>query len=449
MAAYDWLRSAAARRPTTVAVGDREDSLTFAELDHRASETARRLLGDGVEPGTSALLELGEGLGKVVQIHALIRLGVTVTPIETGLPAGERERAIEAAGPDHSLGPEDGLAGPAGPDLPAAEWGESQVVCRILTGGSTGAPKAIALTRANHFMSAVGSALNLGVTPDDRWLCSVSLSHVSGFAILIRSAIYGTGFLIEDRFDPASVRDSIASGGVNALSLVPTMLSRVLADGPVPGALRFALVGGGPVPVELIEGAIRAGLPVVPTYGLTEACSQVATSTPEGARRLPSSAGLPLPATEVRTVEGEIEVRGPTVSPDAANDDGWLATGDLGRLDEDGHLFVEGRKDRLILTGGEKVQPVEVEAALLSHPAVAGAAVLAVPDREWQQAVVAVVVASPGERPDEEQLREFCRSMLPGFKVPKRIVLRDRIPVNRAGKTDYAALSDLLAGSSE
>ena len=445
MTPHDWLRTAAVRNPSALAVGDGQNSLTFAQLDQRTSETAGRLLGQGVEPGSSALLELGEGIGKAVQIHALIRLGVAFTPVECDLSAAEREKAIEAARADHLLGPGDGLSGQAGAPLPAGGDDDSRVLCRILTGGSTGMPKAISLTRGNHFMSAVGSALNLGLATDDRWLCPVSLSHVSGLTILIRSAIYGTGFLLLDRFSPEAVAESVRREGATATSLVPTMLARLLAERPVPAGLRFALIGGGPVPGDLISEAIRAGVPAVPTYGLTEACSQVATATPAGALCLPASAGLPLPVTDVRIVDGEIEARGPTVSPDAVSDDGWLRTGDLGRLDEEGHLFVEGRRDRLILSGGEKVQPSEVEAALRAHPGVAEAFVLGIPDPEWQQAVAAVVVPVAGAAPGEGELGQHCRSLLSGFKVPKRIVVTDRIPVNRAGKPDQGGLAELLA----
>jgi O-succinylbenzoic acid--CoA ligase len=444
---HDWLRRAALRSPDAIAVSDGRVAMSFATLDQRASEVAGRLLGQGIEPGSSALLNLGEGLEKVIQIHALIRLGVSITPVEGDLPADGIEQSIEASRPDHRLGPGDGMGGGEGPSLDRAAEGASPVLCRILTGGSTGKPKAVALTRENHLMSAAGSALNLGLRSDDLWLCPLSLAHVSGLTILIRSVIYGTGFVLADRFSTESVVDSIADQGVNAISLVPTMLARLLEAGPVPSGLRFALIGGGPVPADLIREAHRAGLPAVPTYGLTEACSQVATSNPAEAAREPAAAGPALPLTEVRVVDGEIEVSGPTLSPEAVSEDGWLRTGDLGRLDEDGRLFVEGRLDRLILSGGEKVHPAEVEAALLGHPAVAEAFVLGVPDPEWQQAVVAVIVPVPGSEPAGEEVRDACRSVLPGFKLPKRIVFTDRIPLTSAGKPDPEALRELVDGT--
>jgi O-succinylbenzoic acid--CoA ligase len=440
MRAADWLRRAARANPETVAVDDGQYSLSFAELDLRVSEVAGRLAAQGIEPGTGALLPLGEGLGKVVQIHALIRLGVTVIPVEQGLPAGEMERIREATAPDHVLEPEEGLGG-SGVEPKAFEQPEGgNPVCRILTGGSTGPPTAVGLTAENHFASAVGSALNLGLERTDRWLCAVPLSHVSGFTIVMRGAIYGTGIRLADRFTPDLLARASQEDGVNTASLVPTMLARIIESGSIPDGLRFVLLGGAPVPAEMVIEASGAGIPVAPTYGLTEACSQVATAAPGIALERPDSAGLPLPGTEVTIEEGEILVRGPTVARDSVSPDGWLRTGDLGRMDEDGFLYVEGRKDRAIFSGGEKVDPDHVEAVLAAHPDVAEAAVFGVPDAEWQEAVVAAVVPADGSKPQEDALIETCGDSLARFKVPKRILVVASIPTTKAGKRDTAAL---------
>lgn len=447
MKAADWLRRAALVNPEVVAVDDGREALSFAELDGRTSEVAARLADQGVGSGSSAVLILGEGLEKVVQIHALIRIGVTVTPVERNLPGPEMTRVLATIEPDHVLGPEDGLTGPVVERGVRPDPGTSDPLCRIMTGGSTGTPKAIGLTAANHFTSAVGSAVNLGLESEDRWLCAVPLSHVSGFTILIRSAIYGTGFFLADRFTPELLAGACRDRAVNTASLVPTMLGRILDGGHIPEGLRFALIGGGPVPPDLVLEASAAGIPVVPTYGLTEACSQVATSTPRLALRQPGSAGPALPGAELRIEAGEILVRGPMVSHDAASPDGWLRTGDLGRVDDEGLLFVEGRTDRAILSGGEKVDPVEVESVLASHPEVAEVVVFGAPDPEWQQAVVAAVVPADGCRPSEERLIESCGQELAGFKVPKRVVLMASIPLTGAGKPDLEAMISRVTGS--
>ena len=292
----------------------------------------------------------------------------------------------------------------------------------IFTSGTTGEPKAVALTAANHEASAIASAWNLGVAPDDRWLCCLPLWHVGGLAVLIRSAVYGTTAILHDGFDAERVRAEIESGSATVVSLVGTMLHRLvdagLSEWP---ALRVALVGGGPVPAPLVEWAARTGFPLVQTYGMTETASQVVTG------------GRPLLGVDLRISEGgEILVRGPMVAPGAAGADGWLHTGDRGRLDSDGALVVEGRLDDMIVTGGENVAAAEVEDALLAHPAVADAGVVGRPDPEWGEAIVAHVVLR--EPAGDEELREHCRARLAPFKVPKELVRHDQLPRNAAGK---------------
>jgi O-succinylbenzoic acid--CoA ligase len=250
----------------------------------------------------------------------------------------------------------------------------------------------------------------------------------------MRSALYRTGLVLE-RFDPEPVGKRLASDPVTIISLVPTMLSRLLDAGADLGPLRCLLLGGGPAPQALVDRALEAGAAVTPTYGLTEAASQVATMSPGETARRPGSVGPPILTTEVRIDEdGVICVRGPSVAPGVADEEGWLRTNDVGRVDEDGYLYVHGRADEVIITGGENVSPEEVEAVLLEHPAVADAGVAASEDPEWQQAVVASVVLADGGDATEAELRDFCRRRLAGFKVPKTIKLVSELPRNAQGK---------------
>ena len=194
------------------------------------------------------------------------------------------------------------------------------------------------------------------------------------------------------------------------------------------------------------------------TYGMTETTSQVATAPPEFVRRKPGSAGPPLDGVELRVEapdgeEGEILVRGPVVAAGVlgegplTDEGGWLATGDLGRLDDDGHLWVTGRRSERIVTGGVNVDPVEVEAVLADHPGVAEAAVVGLPDPEWGERVTAAVVATEGAAPDEELLRRWLRERLAGPKVPKTVVVVAALPRNATGKVDRVALRPILRSS--
>ncbi|MFN2616528.1 MAG: AMP-binding protein, partial [Thermoleophilaceae bacterium] len=271
-------------------------------------------------------------------------------------------------------------------------------------------------------------AQNLGVDPADRWLCPLPLHHVGGLAVLLRSAIYATTALVHERFDAGGAKDCLEAGEATLASLVPTMLARLREDG-LAGAprLRAILLGGGPAPRELVDWAEAAGLPVRLTYGMTETASQVATADP-GER-----AGTPLPGVELRIgPRGEILVRGPMVAPGAPSGDGWLHTGDRGRLDEAGKLHVDGRLGNVIVTGGENVAAEEVEEALLAHPAVDDAAVVGLPDPEWGEAVSAFVVL--GRPASADELIAWCRERLAPHKLPKRVEQVPGLPRSPAGK---------------
>jgi len=313
-------------------------------------------------------------------------------------------------------------------------------VCAVIhTSGTTSAPRPVQLTYGNFLWSALGSGVALGVDPDERWLCTLPLAHVGGLSILMRSAIFAATVVIQERFETESALVALREQRITLVSLVATTLARLLDAGlREPLALRWALTGGGPIPKALVERAREAGVPVAPTYGLTEACSQVSTNGP------------PLFCTRVRIDpgSGEILVAGPTVAPAAAAADGWLHTGDLGRLDADGFLSVVGRAAETIVSGGENVAPSEVEAVLESHPDVLEAAVVGREDERWGEAVSAIVVlraesappgrglpASPPAGVVEAELRAHCAQRLAPFKVPKSVALRTTpLPRTRSGK---------------
>ena len=326
-------------------------------------------------------------------------------------------------------------------DLPLlGEHDMDAICCHILTSGSTGTPRPVGLSYGNFLWSAVGSAFNIGVEPEDRWLCCVPLSHVAGLSIVMRSVIYGTTAVLHDGFEVDRVAASLEEDRISVVSLVTTMLTRLLDAGVDLSGPRAILVGGGPVPKEPLEEAIGKGATVVQTYGLTEACSQVTTLAPGDAQRKLGSAGRPLLTTHLRIQDGEILVQGPTVAPGSTDADGWLHTGDLGRIDEDGFLYVEDRIDDMIVSGGENIVPAEVEQVLLRHPDVADAAVVGREDPEWQQAVTAVVVLEDGAETTPDELRHHCAESLAGFKVPKRFELAAALPRTPSGKLLRRAL---------
>jgi o-succinylbenzoate---CoA ligase len=486
----DWLAHRARVAPDRPALIAGDVRWTFTELDRRAATLARRLAALGACPGDRIGLLLRNSPEFVALAHAAPRLGVTLVPLNTRLAAPELAWQLADSGArlllhDAHHAPLAAAAQPgAGPiashDVAAlAEQPEVQVALRpsidlaeaytiTYTSGTTGRPKGAVLTYGNYWWSAIGSALNLGLHADDRWLAVLPLFHVGGLAIVIRAAIYGISIVLHQVFDPAAANRALDADGVTIVSLVSTMLQRMLDERgarPYRAALRCVLLGGGPAPRPLLEACAARGVPVVQTYGLTEAASQVATLAPSDALRKLGSAGKPLLPTELRIASdgpasvgeiGEILVRGPTVMcgyinrPDEtarALRDGWLHTGDLGYLDGEGYLYVVSRRADLIISGGENIYPAEVEAALLAHPAVEEVGVVGLPDARWGQVPAAYVRLRPGAALSEAEAIAFCRERLAGYKLPRHIRFVEALPRNAAGKLLRDTLRTMLTDS--
>jgi O-succinylbenzoic acid--CoA ligase len=393
-----------------------------------------------VRRGSTAALTMHPRREQVVLMHALMKLGAALLPLGPRLTDAERTAIVTAEEPIIDLD-DPGQLTQTEADLPLlGEHDMDEICCRVLTSGSTGKPKPVALSYGNFLWNAVGSAFNIGVLPEDRWLCCVPLSHIAGLGIVMRSVIYGTTAVVHDGFNVDRVGEALECDGITQVSLVATMLTRLLEAGVDLSGPRAILVGGGPVPEEPLEEAIAKGATVVQTYGLTETCSQVTTLAPADAQRKLGSAGRPLLTTHLRIRDGEILIQGPTVAPGRADADGWLHTGDLGHIDEEGFLYVDDRIDDMIVSGGENIVPSEVEEVLLRHPEVVDAAVIGREDPEWQQAVTAVVVLESGSTATPDDLRHHCAEALAGFKVPKRVELASALPRTPSGKLMRRAL---------
>jgi o-succinylbenzoate---CoA ligase len=391
-----WLPRAAALRPDRVALEAPDGALTYAQLLDAARIDAA--------PGSRVGIMLPPGLDFAVTLHACLLARAAAVPVDPRLAEPERAALLASAG----VGSCNPALGAGLQDLTPPGEGDTALV--VHTSGTTAAPRPVELSFGNVQANALGSAVALGLDPDERWLCPLPLSHVGGLMVLLRSVVYGTRAVL-DGAERATQDD------IPVVSLVPTQLRRLLDAGARPGArLRVALLGGAAATPDLLQRAREAGWPVAATYGLTQACSQVAV---EG-RALP---GLAISLAS----DGEILVEGPTVAGG-----GVLRTGDLGRFDESGRLHVVGRKSDTIVTGGENVAPAEVEAALLAHPAVADAGVFGRPDPEWGEAVTASVVLRAPAEPHE--LREWVAGRLARFKVPKAVEVAEALPRTPSGK---------------
>ncbi|MBP1684905.1 MAG: O-succinylbenzoate-CoA ligase [Deltaproteobacteria bacterium] len=479
----NWLEQRARTSPGHPALISEGRAITYAALADRVALVSGRLHRLGVRRGVRIGLLMGNRPEFVEILHAAARVGAVVVPLNGRLSPVEITQQLVDCAPrvlfhDHAnretvavvrqtlslpvlnveCDPREGEqafdAVAADPDESATTIDLAAAHSIIYTSGSSGRPKGVRLTFGNVLWSALGSAFNIGVHTDDRWLACLPFCHVGGLSILLRSVIYGTTAVIHNGFDPARVDRALEAERVTIISVVANMLQRLLdlrGTRPAPPWLRCVLAGGGPVPLALLQESRVRGFAVTQTYGLTETASQATTLAPADAERKIGSAGKPLLGTEVMVwgadgpapagQAGEIFVRGPSVSPgylDPADDtnrqDGWLRTGDLGRLDDEGYLYVLGRRDDMIICGGENIYPAEVEAALQAHASVAEACVYGVPDERWGAAVAASVRLRAGWMATVDELAEHSRRRLARFKIPRHIEFVDDFPRTAAGK---------------
>lgn len=491
----DWLAEAAARHGDRPALKLASGEVwTWSELSQRAGDLAGRLTTAGVQPG-ARVAWLGASAGHGVPLlFALARLGAVFVPLNLRLTAGELRHQIGLAdvrllvcerhtetqtaqlAVDCSVCTLDAPQSadvrplPTGAQLILADTASppNAVQSVVFTSGTTGRPKGAQITFGNQQASAQASAERIGASADDRWLLTLPLYHVGGMAIPIRAAQSGAcvvEYAAGRSFDPARLAETLSAERISHVSLVPTMLVRLL-DAGFSGTpdLQVILLGGAAAPLDLLERAWARRLPIAPTYGLTEACSQVATLRSDDAPRKPGSVGQPLPGTvvtiqcedgsEARAGEiGEVVVRGPAVfagylhAPnDRALHDGALHTGDLGYRDGDGDLFLVQRRTDLIVSGGENIYPAEVEAALRAHPSVAEACVVGLPHPDWGQQVAAAVVLQPGVQSDVTALDSWCRQRLAGYKRPRRYLIVPELPMTASGKVIRRAVVALFDG---
>ena len=481
----NWLETASRNHPAKLALTFGDERWTFAELCRHvdaAAETMASALPN--PPGRIGLLSPNRP-GFVLAVHAAVRLGIPFVPLNWRLSPTELAWQIADANitllltdeahdataltqslenltiipistiersPEHTLpSPCARVRAPSG-RLPGVRVNLTNEAALLYTSGTSGRPKGAILTYGNLWFSAVSSALHLGHRSNDVWLLTLPLFHVGGLAILVRGIIGATSVILHDRFDPERALRAV-DAGATLVSLVPTMLDRMLAlrnDRPWPSHLRCILLGGSAAPPQHLADCLRLGIPVAPTYGLTEATSQVATLIPEQLEDHLGSAGVPLPLTELRiTAEhgeaplgeiGEIEIRGPTLfrgylgESEARDPQAWFATGDVGYLDDNGYLVVVDRRHDLIVSGGENIYPAEIERVLRAHPLVADAGVVGIPHETWGARPAAIVVWTGDPEAAVGELRRHCARELSSYKIPDRFLLVSEAPRSPSGK---------------
>jgi len=448
----DWARQQAALRPDSPALDVIEGRCwSFSALDARTDALAAALAKQAGLRANTLAARLAEAESLALLALAAPRAGLALLPINPALPPERQSGLLAAAGLDHPLD-----------TLPAPESGASaqpglapdRVQLIVATSGSTGTPKGTMLTGANLAAAVRGSRQIIPLDPGDVWLGCLPMVHIGGLSTLLRCLEAGATLRLHSRFDVETVAADIESGRVSHVSLVPAMLGRLLDHGCRPASrLRCALIGGAGLPATLAERALEAGWPLMPSYGMSEAGSQVATCT-DAAAWSPGLAGTPLPGVEIGfSATGRVRVRGPMVmagylTPDrrpgiGLTPDGWFETNDLGRLDACGRLLILGRADDMLISGGENVHPAEIETLAGRCPGVRGIAVTGRPDPVWGDLIVAILV---GEISPDAFL-DWCRNHLPSHLRPRRAVAVPALPLNPTGKPDRTALREIALRS--
>jgi len=340
------------------------------------------------------------------------------------------------------------------------------------TSGTSGKAKIVPLLRRQIIFATAASENNFKPGPDRYWLLCMPLNHIGGISIILRSLLYNTAIFRMDQFDEHQIRAFLSENRLfQVASLVPTMLQRLLDDPLFQLHLDFRamLLGGGPISAKLIEDSLTRGIPIVSSYGMTETCAQIAANPmlqPRGMYYPRRSVGPIFEPNQIQirdphngTVQpyneiGEIWLKGPQIIDSYFNKDlntkafdnnGWFRTGDIGHLSRQKHLFIKSRGTDKIITGGENVDPVEVETKLNSQPGIIKSAVLGIKDIEWGQRVVALLeVKQPGDF-DGESLSNAMKKDLSGFKIPKEYIIVDQIPLTPIGKIKRGKLHNLYA----
>lgn len=473
----NWLLQRSYLTPERTGLRFGQRSWTFKQLYERAKQVAEQLITYHLKAGDRVAILAASTPDLLHVIYGCMHAQIEIVFLNTRLSSYELDYQIQDAEVSLVLADEQHLQrvenhrvlsfkalfeskGTA--STFATEWSEQQTISIMYTSGTTGFPKGVRQTVQNHSSSAISSALNLGLTDKDIWLCCVPIFHISGFSILMRSLLYGMEVRLYEKFDAEKCALEMVQGEVTKFSGVATMLEQILTymeQHNLKAHMNFttALIGGGPVPVRYLERAMQLNIPVSQTYGMTETASQTATLSNEDAMKKLGSAGKPLFFNQIRIKnatkpgeEGEICIRGPHVTTGyigrfkdrVVTEDGWLMTGDIGYLDEDGYLYVIDRRADLIISGGENIYPAEIENVLMAHQAIKEAGICGIEDKTWGQVPIAFVVLK--QQMTEEELMDFCKERLASYKLPKQIHFVNELPRSGSNKLLRRKLKDML-----
>jgi fatty-acyl-CoA synthase len=492
-----WLTERAALTPDRIAIDFDGRLISYAALAEAAGRRATAFVAAGLGPG-DRVATLAKNCPEQVEVFFSCALsGLVMVPLSWRLTAaelacllGDADAAMLLAEPSlHALAAAAGrqaggrrvepLPGQAHPGraldsdqaerpvVPGPGPADDDPLMILYTSGTTGKPKGAVLTHANCFWTNLSLDRTAEMAGDDVVLQVLPQCHAGGWNVQPLLAWWkGATVVLEQAFDPERVLRLIPAKRVTTMMGVPTNYLMLAAHPAFAGAdlssLRQVIVGGAPMPLSLIETWMARGVTILQGYGLTEAAPNVLCVPPEYARQKAGSAGRPYLHVQVALRDldgrgrvrgsgaGELVVAGPNVIPGywrnpqataAVLADGWLATGDVAERDADGFYWLRGRLKDMYISGGENVYPAEIEDVLSAHEAIAGVAVIGVPDERWGETGMAFVVFSPGRELPASELTSYCRARLAAHKVPRHYRAVAELPLLTSGKVDKLSLT--------
>ncbi len=470
METQNWLLKQAATQPNQIAIDDGNERLSFAELKKQVEVLVGKI--DHLNPGSRVGLLATNTLMSYKLALAIMCSGRTIVWLNWRLAGEELERQIKDSGLQLCLVENSlwrlGMTSPfksysaflitnADPGELIPVFKSDWVASIMYTSGTTGKPKGVLQTFGNHFYSAVSSALNLGLSSADKWLCVAPIFHISGFSIIMRGLIYGMTVRLVEKFRAEEIERILANEAVTIMSVVPFMLKKLIQQQNKTNihynsAFRCMLLGGGTIDRETLEICLQRSIPVVQCYGMTETCSQIVALRSADALLKLGSVGQPLFATQLKlSKDSEILLKTPALTPGYLNlpdklpskmIDGWYRTGDIGHLDKEGYLYIDGRADEMLISGGENIFPQEVEQVYQRYPQINEVAVVGQNDSVWGQVPVAFVVSD--RRLSTTKLMNYGYEHLARYKVPQHYIFVSELPKNASGKIRRFMLREKL-----